>query len=75
MVATTWQRAMAKSIIWKIISIVALVLVSWAAGASFEQTGKITIAYQLLTLFLYVVHERSWNKTSWGRIITDSENL
>jgi hypothetical protein len=68
MQSSTWKRALAKSAAWKVIGVLALVLVSWAAGINATQIGKITFAYHVITLILYVIHERFWNKVKWGKI-------
>jgi len=67
MKSTIW-RALVKSLTWKIIGVALLIFISWAAGATVVQVGKITFAYHLVTTVLYVVHERAWNRTSWGRV-------
>lgn len=67
MAESSWARAVAKSAVWKIIGVITLVIVSIAAGISAVEIGKITIAYHVITLFLYVAHERIWNAVSWGK--------
>lgn len=66
---STWSRAVAKSAIWKVVGIVTLIGVSYAAGVTFLQIGKITVAYHVVTLFLYIIHERAWDRTRWGKVI------
>lgn len=67
MAKSSWARAVAKSAVWKVIGVATLVAVSIAAGISAVEIGKITIAYHVITLFLYVAHERIWNKITWGK--------
>lgn len=49
------------------IGILVLIGVSIAAELPAEQIGKVTVAYHVITLLLYTVHERAWDKTTWGR--------
>jgi len=61
------SRSIAKSFSWRVIaSLTTLILV-------FIFTGKITLALTVgfleftLKLIFFYVHERTWNKISWGR--------
>lgn len=67
MIKSTWTRVIAKSITWKVIGICALVGIAWLAGVDAMQIGKITIAYHILTLILYAIHEKVWNSVLWGK--------
>ena len=67
MTSSSWGRAAAKSAVWKIIGVVSLIIVSIAAGIDPVQIGKITFAYHVLTLILYIIHERVWNSITWGK--------
>ncbi len=71
---STLKRSAAKSALWKVIGVLALVGVSWAAGVSAEQIGKVTIGYHMVTLVLYLFHERFWDRVKWGRIQMSDES-
>lgn len=66
---STLSRSFAKSAMWKLIGIVSLVGVSWAVGMPALQIGKVTIGYHVLTWVLYLLHERVWDRVSWGRFL------
>lgn len=57
-----WHNSVLKSFSWKMIGGVTLFLVTYALGASIEQTSKIAITYHLVTFFLYIFHERAWER-------------
>lgn len=75
MVRSSWGRAAAKSAVWKVIGVISLIVVSLAAGIDPVSIGKITIAYHVLTLILYVMHERFWNRVTWGRIEREENGI
>jgi uncharacterized membrane protein len=64
---STLFRAFFKSSTWKIIGVLTLIIVSIAAGVSPIQIGKITFAYHVITWVLYIMHERAWNRVTWGK--------
>jgi uncharacterized membrane protein len=64
----TRMRSVAKSIVWRIISIVVLVIVAYFITGDVKKTTGITILFQIILAVLYYAHERAWAKVSWGRI-------
>lgn len=62
-----WKRATAKSLTWKITGIITLIWISWLLGIDPELIGKITLWYHIITLILYVIHERIWSKIKYGK--------
>lgn len=63
-------RSLAKVISWRIIMIIQYVLIgyyttgSWAFGAGLA--GVTTI----INSCIYFGHERAWNKSNWGKSVT-----
>lgn len=64
---SSWKRAVAKSTTWKVTGVLTLIVVSLGAGVTLKQVGAMTLAYHVITLFLYAFHERAWEKTTWGK--------
>ncbi len=66
MVDRHW-RSMAKAISWRTVGTLDTIIISWLV------TGRMSFAFsigfvELFTkMFLYYLHERVWNKTSFGR--------
>lgn len=64
----TRTRSIAKSITWRVISIVILVAVSYYVTGDVKETTGITILFQVILATLYYIHERAWSKVLWGRL-------
>lgn len=60
-------RSVAKAVSWRIIGTLDTLLISYIL------TGEVAIAASIASIdfvtkmFLYFVHERVWNKISWGK--------
>ena len=61
------KRSVAKAFSWKILGVVILSFVTFAATGSLSQTGAVALTYHLLMLVLFTLHERGWNKITWGK--------
>jgi uncharacterized membrane protein len=68
-------RTVAKTIVWKLIGIIALILIGLAFGVSAVKVGWVSAVYHFVTLVLYFIHERWWAKITWGRIHHDNSPL
>ena len=64
----TRMRSIAKSFVWRIISIVVLVTVAYFITGDIKETTGITIIFQIILAALYYAHERAWAKIAWGRL-------
>ncbi len=66
-------RSIVKTISWRVTGTIDTIVIS------FFVTGEITFALsigaiELFTkMFLYYLHERLWNKTNYGRVITEED--
>ena len=61
------KRSMAKALSWKSLGFVVLSLVTYLITGSLKQTGFVAVAYHFLMLCFFMLHERVWNKLSWGK--------
>lgn len=67
MIDKPW-RSMAKAISWRITGTLDTICVAWLI------TGKLSLAFSIgcvevfTKLIIYYVHERIWNKLSFGRV-------
>lgn len=68
MALETHKRAWVKSIVWRVLGIVILGVISWAATRSWKEMTLITTVFHVIRVILYYFHERVWEKISWGRI-------
>ena len=55
-------RDVIKSVVWRIVSIIALAVISLGFGAPLILTGKINITYHFITFILFILHEKWWAK-------------
>jgi len=58
----TTRRSLAKTITYRIICVVMLLLVSWFVTHNLYETLGITIIFQAIQTVLYYLHERAWAK-------------
>jgi len=64
----THGRAWLKSLIWRLMGIVILGAISWIITHDWKEMTSITILFHGIRMLLYYVHERIWNRVTWGRI-------
>lgn len=64
----TRMRSIAKSLVWRVISIIILVIVAYFVTGDVKKTTGITIIFQIILAVIYYAHERVWARISWGRI-------
>jgi len=60
-------RSWTESFTWRIIGVVVLLVLSYAVTGSIAEASLITLLFNLIRVVLYYVHERVWEKISWGR--------
>lgn len=61
------SRSLVKAITWRITGTVDTFLVSWLITGQPLLAGGIALTEILTKIFLFWMHERVWNKISWGR--------
>ena len=60
-------RSLAKAVSWRITGSGATFAISYAISGSFGVAGTIATVQLVANTILYFVHERVWNKVSWGK--------
>ena len=63
----SWVRSWTKSFTWRIIGIVILVVLSYFITGNWIEASVITFIFHAIRVVLYVLHERAWELTIWGR--------
>ena len=63
----SWVRSWTKSFTWRIMGIVILIVLSYFVTGSWVEASLITFLFHAIRLVLYVLHERAWELTAWGR--------
>ena len=61
------KRSLIKAISWRLIGLFVLSCIAYFVTGSLEQTSLVAIIYQVFMIVLYILHERAWNSTTWGR--------
>jgi uncharacterized membrane protein len=62
------RRSIIKAITWRILALLITILVSFAILGSWSVSIAIGIVSNFLKTLLYYIHERLWERTSWGRV-------
>jgi uncharacterized membrane protein len=61
------MRTLVKTLTWRVVGSTSTFLISYiVTGQLFLATG-IAIAQMIVNTVLYYIHERVWNKISWGK--------
>jgi uncharacterized membrane protein len=60
-------RSIAKTISWRITGSGATFLISYVVSGNLSVAGTIAIIQLTANTILYFIHERIWNKISWGK--------
>jgi uncharacterized membrane protein len=61
------SRSFVKSISWRIVGTVDTILISYLITGEIRFALSIGAIELITKMGLYVIHERIWNKTSWGK--------
>ena len=61
------RRSLVKTISWRLTGSTATFLISYLISGSVTVAGTIAIAQMTANTILYYIHERIWNKITWGR--------
>lgn len=60
-------RSLAKAISWRVTGTIDTFLISWLITGEPLIASGIALTEILTKVFLFWMHERVWNKISWGR--------
>ena len=60
-------RSWTKSFTWRILGILILLPLTYIFTGKWESAAALTLIFHVIRMVLYVVHERLWEMTSWGR--------
>ena len=63
----TLLRSIVKSVTWRVIGIILLGGISWIATHDFYASMGITALFNAIRVVGFVIHERLWERTNWGR--------
>lgn len=61
------KRSIVKTVSWRITGSGATFLIAYLLTGNFAVAGVISITQMITNTILYYVHERIWNKISWGQ--------
>lgn len=61
------ERSLVKSIVFRVITIIADLIVIYFLTHRFDLTLGVTIFTNISSTFLYFIHERVWAKIKWGK--------
>lgn len=60
-------RSIAKVITWRVVITCNNFLVGYIASGSWQTGLKVAIGATIVNSIIYFLHERAWNKSSWGK--------
>ena len=62
----TRTRSLLKTIVWPVLATVITLGVAYWFTGSIRESSLITFTAAALSMIAYYLHERAWNKISWG---------
>jgi uncharacterized membrane protein len=62
----TKKRSWVKATTWRLIAITVLAVIAYAVTGRWEEVTAITLLYHGIQVAIYYVHERVWERISWG---------
>ncbi len=63
----TRMRSWVKSLVWRVIGIALLGGLSYLITGNWQEMTLITVTFHSVRMALYYLHERAWERISWGR--------
>ena len=63
----TPKRSLVKTVTWRITGSGATFAISYAISGNFTIAGTIASIQLVANTILYFIHERVWDKVTWGR--------
>ncbi len=61
------SRSILKSVSWRVIGTLDTIAISWFITGTLEFALSIGFIELITKMVLYIVHERLWNKITWGK--------
>lgn len=61
-------RTIVKAISWQLLGLVSMAVIGYCYTGSIMAAGSLALVTALCGAVCYVLHERAWNRISWGRI-------
>ena len=74
-VKETRKRTIVKAIVYRILSVVAIVILSLLFGASTQSAGLMGLVVVVVGTTIYYIHDRLWLLTGWARDFTGVDNI
>jgi uncharacterized membrane protein len=62
-------RSLLKTISWRILGTSITFGISWVVTGNFTIAGSIALIQLFFNTIFYFIHERIWNRISWGKNI------
>jgi adenylylsulfate kinase len=66
----TRRRSMIKALSWRVLAAIITTIVVLAMTGKMEFAAKVGALDTTIKLLIYFLHERAWNKISYGRLET-----
>jgi adenylylsulfate kinase len=61
------SRSLIKSLTWRVVALITTFISIYAVSGELKVAWLGTLLTNAVNFVLYYLHERAWNKTSWGR--------
>ncbi|MEI7719486.1 MAG: DUF2061 domain-containing protein [archaeon] len=65
--ASTYERSLAKGIVWEGLSFLITLLAIYLVYGDFKLAVKFNSILMIIKLVLFFIHERAWKDIRWGK--------
>ena len=69
------KRSLAKAATWRVTASADTFLISYLVTGEALLAGTIAGVEVFTKLFIYYLHERIWNKVTWGKVLKKSKKV
>jgi uncharacterized membrane protein len=63
----TAKRSLVKTLTWRVTGSTSTFTIAYLVTGSVGMSSGIAVIQMLVNTVLYLIHERAWNRTHWGR--------
>ncbi|RME24832.1 MAG: DUF2061 domain-containing protein [Deltaproteobacteria bacterium] len=67
------KRSIAKAISWRILAVLITTSVVFLASGRLDLAAEVGLADTAIKIVIYYLHERAWNRISYGRLKREPE--
>jgi len=61
------KRTFMKALTWQTMGLFVMILIGYGTTSSWRAAGGLAITTFAVSIITYVIHEKAWDRVTWGR--------